>query len=182
MFFQKNKDYSFPLSLSIPKDTTLRWSNDFIFLQGPAGTLIKTKGPLELAIKENRIYFLGPLTAQGNVLFARLQSLLVGVSEGYTSRIRLFGVGFRVWEETPGVLSFKVGHTHPIFYKVPSDISVSISPNKGALLLLKGCEKQRVNQIAQEIRLLRKPNAYTGKGIRLAKEIITLKPGKREKK
>jgi len=182
MFLQKNKDQNIPFSLPIPKDTVVRWGDDFIFLQGPAGTLIKNKGPLELCIKENRVYFLGPLTPQGVTLFTRLQRLLLGVSEGYSSLIRLFGVGFRVWQESPNVLSFKVGHTHPVYYKVPSDISISISPNKGSILLLKGCEKQRVNQIAREIRLLRKPNAYTGKGIRLAKEIIKLKPGKREKK
>lgn len=171
-----------PLSLPIPNQTTLRWGKNFVRLQGPSGTLIKDRGPLKLAVKENRVFLLGPLDKEGMVLFSRLQNLLLGVSEGYYSRLRLFGVGFRVWQETPGTLSFKVGHTHPVFYVLPKDVSATISPTKGSTLLLKGCEKHRVNQVAREIRLLREPNSYTGKGIRLNSEKIVLKPGKREKK
>ena len=171
-----------PLSVALPKFTSLRWSDDIIFLQGPAGTLVKRKGPLELAVKDDRVYLLGPLTPQGKSLFSRLQALLLGVSEGYYRLIRLFGVGFRVWQDRPQFLSFKVGHAHPVIYELPEDVSASISPSKGSRLLLKGCEKGRVNQVAREIRLLREPNAYTGKGIRLRNEKIVLKPGKREKK
>jgi large subunit ribosomal protein L6 len=182
MTLKKNLSDKLPLSLALPSATTLRWGKDFIFLQGPSGTLVKRKGPLELAVKNNRVYLLGPLTAEGKTLFSRLQNLLLGVSEGYYRLVRLFGVGFRVWQETPDVLSFKVGHTHPVAYTLPADVSATISPSKGSILLLKGCEKARVNQIAREIRSLREPNAYTGKGIRLRNEKIVLKPGKREKK
>lgn len=171
-----------PASLVIPKDVVLSWSRDFIFLQGPSGTLIKEKGPLDIAVKENRVYLLNAHTKENTAMFARLQNLRCGVSESYRVLLRFVGVGFRVREDTPGILSFKVGHTHPVTYKLPVDVSGVISPNKGSVLLLKGVELQRVNQVAMEIRSLRKPNVYTGKGIRLASEVLVLKSGKREKK
>lgn len=176
------EDNKRPVSIAIPEGVKILCGSDFILVQGPAGTLIKEKGSLVIAVKDKRVYLLSPENNQGLILFSRLQSLIRGVSEGYSKILRLIGVGFRVWEEKPGVLGFKVGHTHPVSYKLPKDITALIAPNKGVILILKGCEVQRVNQVAREIRTLRKPNAYTGKGICYASENIVLKPGKREKK
>ena len=76
----------------------------------------------------------------------------------------------------------KIGFSHEISYILPKDITCIVSKVKGSYLLLKGIEKDRVQQIAKEIRSLRKPDAYKGKGIHYQKEILNLKKGKRDGK
>jgi large subunit ribosomal protein L6 len=76
----------------------------------------------------------------------------------------------------------KLGFSHEVKYTIPEDISILVSKNKGTILIVRGKENYRVQQIAREIRLLRVPDAYKGKGIQYKKEILVLKKGKRESK
>jgi large subunit ribosomal protein L6 len=107
--------------------------------------------------------------------------LIVGVSKGFTQKLRLIGVGFRGTLNN-NVLNLKLGFSHEVKYEIPSDISILVSKNKGTVLIIKGKENFRVHQVAHEIRLLREPDAYKGKGIQYKKEILILKKGKRESK
>jgi large subunit ribosomal protein L6 len=75
-----------------------------------------------------------------------------------------------------------LGFSHEVNYKIPDDISILVSKNKGTILIIKGKENYRVQQIAREIRLLRIPDAYKGKGVQYKKEVLVLKKGKRESK
>lgn len=107
--------------------------------------------------------------------------MVIGVTKGFTQKLRLVGVGFRA-AVTAEVLSLKIGFSHEVRYKIPTDITIFVSKNKGTVLLIKGKENYKVQQVAREIRMLRLPDAYKGKGIHYKKEVLTLKKGKRESK
>ncbi len=79
-------------------------------------------------------------------------------------------------------LILKIGYSHDVVYNIPDDIEIYNGKVKGTILLIKGKELYRVNQIASEIRALRKPDVYKGKGIHKQNEILKLKKGKRDGK
>lgn len=110
-----------------------------------------------------------------------IRNLLVGVHKGFCQRLKLVGVGFRAMIKE-NKLILKLGFSHEVSYMIPTDVDIMCSKTKGILLLLKGKEKERVAQVAREIRNLRQPDAYKGKGIHYSKEILKLKKGKREGK
>jgi large subunit ribosomal protein L6 len=103
------------------------------------------------------------------------------VTKGYTKKLKLIGVGFRasVIENT---LKLKLGFSHEIEYHFPKEITIVTAKSKGTILLIKGPELTQVNQVAADIRGLRKPDDYKGKGIHYYNEILKLKKGKREGK
>jgi large subunit ribosomal protein L6 len=110
-----------------------------------------------------------------------IKNLIFGVSKGYRHRLKLVGVGFKAAIKEKDVF-LKIGFSHEVVYTLPNDIEGVVSKTKGSYLLLKGIEKTRVQQTAKEIRSLRMPDAYKGKGIHYQKEILKLKKGKREGK
>jgi large subunit ribosomal protein L6 len=79
-------------------------------------------------------------------------------------------------------LILKLGFSHEIKYDIPNDISILVSKSKGTVLIIKGKENYKVQQVAREIRMLRAPDAYKGKGIHYKNENLILKKGKRESK
>jgi large subunit ribosomal protein L6 len=110
-----------------------------------------------------------------------IRNLALGVSKGYRQRLKLVGVGFRA-SVKDNKIYLKIGFSHEVSYSIPEDVQIIASKAKGTFLLIKGKEKERVYQIAKEIRDLRQPDAYKGKGIHYNKEILKLKKGKREGK
>jgi large subunit ribosomal protein L6 len=95
--------------------------------------------------------------------------------------LKLIGVGFKatVIENT---LKLKLGFSHEIEYTFPTEVTITPATSKGTILLIKGPELTQVNQVAADIRRLRQPDAYKGKGIHYYNEILKLKKGKREGK
>jgi large subunit ribosomal protein L6 len=110
-----------------------------------------------------------------------INNLILGVTKGYRQRLKLVGVGFKAAIKDR-IISLKIGFSHEITYAIPADINIVVSKAKGTFLLIKGKEKDRVQQIATEIRSLRMPDAYKGKGIHFNKQALKLKKGKREGK
>ena len=143
---------------------------------------MKRKGNISLAIKENRVYILGlESNEKKHFYLSLLRALLVGVSKGYRRKLRLVGVGYKAAIHE-GCLVLKLGYSHEVIYTIPEDVTVRCSKNKGTLIVLHGKELHRVSQVANEIRSLRLPDAYKGKGIHYDKEQLKLKKGKREGK
>lgn len=170
------------LSLKLPKKVTIDWGIDFIKVEGPLGIIIKRRGEFNLAIKDAIVYVWSNTNIQEESTYlAYIRSMVVGVWKGFTQKLKLVGVGFRA-SITQDILQLKLGYSHEINYKIPEDISILVSKNKGTVLIIKGKENYRVQQIAREIRQLRVPDAYKGKGIQYKKEILILKKGKRESK
>lgn len=169
-------------SLLIPQKVTLRWGKEFIQVTGPLGTIIKQKGDLSFAVQNNRLYFLNLDNDPKKYFYLSLvKAIFLGVSKGYRKKLRLFGVGFRA-SILNNTLNLKIGFSHEIKYEIPTDVQILCGKSKGILLFLRGKELYRVCQVAAEIRALRYPDAYKGKGIHYDKEILKLKKGKREGK
>ena len=170
------------LSYNLSKDVSISWGNDFVKIAGPKGILIKRKSDFCLAIKDEKLYvWSSEYPNKENAYLSWIHQLIVGVTKGYSKKLRLIGVGFRatVLENT---LKLKLGFSHEVSYSFPKEITIVPAKAKGTILLIKGVELTQVNQIAADIRGLRKPDAYKGKGIHYYNEVLKLKKGKREGK
>jgi len=107
-----------------------------------------------------------------------------GVTEGFSKNLDLVGIGYKV-EAKPNVVSLALGYSHPIEFPIPKGISIKVErqsraiQNYVATITISGADKQLVGQVAADIRSLKRPDAYKGKGLRYANEAIKLKVGKK---
>lgn len=170
------------LAITLPKNVNITWGADFVKVTGPLGTIIKRKADFELAIKETKLYLWSPKDPQKEAAFLKwLNALIIGVEKGYRQKLKLVGVGYKA-SVSDNRLYLKVGFSHELFYIIPEDLQIKCSKAKGTMILIQGIELQRVKQVATDIRMLRAPDAYKGKGIHFYKEELKLKKGKREGK
>jgi len=103
-----------------------------------------------------------------------VNNMVIGVSQGFSKKLEIIGVGYRVNLQGNG-LKFNLGYSHDVNYQLPEGIQAQVEQNTITIL---GIDKQQVGQIASEIRQLRKPEPYKGKGIKYADEYIIRKSGK----
>ncbi|HLF98995.1 MAG TPA: 50S ribosomal protein L6 [Acidimicrobiia bacterium] len=107
---------------------------------------------------------------------ALVANMIVGVSEGYAKRLEIVGVGYRCAAQGPTALELQLGYSHPVKFEAPDGVTFEVpEPTKISVL---GIDKQLVGQVAADIRKLRKPEPYKGKGIRYADEYVRRKAGK----
>ena len=105
-----------------------------------------------------------------------VNNMVVGVTDGYEKKLEIMGVGYRVLSKGPTQLEFQLGYSHPIIFDAPEGISFTVEgPTK---LGVQGIDKQLVGEVAANIRKLRKPEPYKGKGVRYAGEQVRRKVGK----
>ena len=161
-----------------------------------AGNVVKVKGPLgemsqkvdpdiKVTVEDNQIKFERPTDlprhrSMHGLYRALVHNMVVGVSEGFTTRQELVGVGFRVAQQGQ-LLIFSLGFSHDIHFLLPKEVSADVPQVKkgeNPVLVLKSCDKQLVGQIAAKIRSFRKPEPYKGKGIRFEGEYVRRKAGK----
>ena len=112
--------------------------------------------------------------ANHGLMRALLGNMVKGVSDGYSKQLEIQGVGYRV-TQSGNELKFSLGYSHPSIYKLPDGVSANIEQN---IVTVSGHDKQLVGQAAAEIRSLRKPEPYKGKGIRYVGERVIRKSGK----
>ena len=106
-----------------------------------------------------------------------VNNMVLGVSKGFEKKLNLVGVGYKA-QATGGKLNLAVGYSHPVHFEMPAGIAVATpTPTE---IVIKGADRQRVGQIAAEIRAVRPPEPYKGKGIRYADEKITIKETKKK--
>lgn len=103
-----------------------------------------------------------------------IQNLVDGVTKGFEKKLEVNGVGFKV-ATTPGKLTMSLGFSHPVIVDVPKELTVSVDKN---VITIAGADKQKVGQFAAEVRELKKPEPYKGKGIKYSDETIIRKAGK----
>lgn len=109
-----------------------------------------------------------------------LYNMITGVSQGFTRILQIYGVGYRA-QASGDKLVLNVGYSHPVEFKLPEGIKAAVD-EKQTTITLQGIDKQLLGQVAANIRAIRPPDAYKGKGIRYADEVLKLKPGKTGKK
>ena len=108
---------------------------------------------------------------------ALLANMVQGVSKGFERKLNLVGVGYRA-QAAGDTLNLTLGYSHPVAYKMPAGIKVE-TPTQTEIVL-KGADKQRVGQVAAEIRAFREPEPYKGKGVRYSDEVVILKETKKK--
>lgn len=108
-----------------------------------------------------------------------INNAVVGVSEGYTKKLEIIGVGYRA-AMSGDVLELNLGYSHPIFFVPPEGINMEVDTksSKNPILVISGVDKEMVGQVAAKIRSFRKPEPYKGKGIRYVGEYVRRKAGK----
>ena len=160
------------------------------------GNVVKVKGPLgelsqkvdadiTVTIEGNEIRFTRPTDlprhrSMHGLYRALVHNMVVGVSEGYTTKQELVGVGYRV-EVQGQLLTFSLGFSHDIQMLLPEEIKAeapAVKKGENPLLVLKSADKQLIGQVAAKIRSFRKPEPYKGKGIKFVGEQLRRKAGK----
>ena len=172
--------------ISLPSGVTVEVSKgNLVTEKGPKGELSQQiDSSIEFKVEDNEINISRATDSQRHRAFHGLYRSLVnnmvtGVSEGYKKELELVGVGYRA-SNTGNLLELSLGYSHPIYFYVPDDISVTAVMEKGKnpLVTLEGIDKQLIGQIAAKIRKFRSPEPYKGKGVRFLGEEIRRKAGK----
>lgn len=170
--------------IGIPKGVDVSISGTFVEVKGPKGNL-NWSHPLSISvdIKDGKVFVSRPdNTKQKKALHGLTRSLVAnmvqGVSEGYKREIEILGIGYKV-DLKGNTLIFSLGYSHPVEFKLPEGITAEVNYKvKPLKLILNGIDKQHLGQVAANIRSLKPPDSYKGKGIRYAGERLKLKPGK----
>ncbi len=147
----------------------------------PAGIHFELKGDELIARRDSDEK---PYPAYHGLARALAANCIKGVTEGFSKTLDLVGIGYKV-DAKPRSVTFALGYSHPIEFPLPEGITVKVEKqartiqNYVATLIISGADKQLVGQVAADIRSLRKPDAYKGKGIRRTSEVVRLKVGKK---
>ncbi len=167
----------------LPATVTIDQSNDFFTIKGSLGTLIVPKfSELSVAINDNKIEFEQNLnyqkfSAKAGLLRTLLSNAVNGVVSGYTKVLELKGLGYRC-NLDKNELIMSLGFSHKVHYIIPADVQISVE--KDTIVTIKGLDKQRVGQVAAEIRAKKIPDNYHAKGILYQGEVIITKEGKKK--
>ena len=166
--------------VALPQGVTATISDDAVTLKGAKGTLsvpLNSGVKVVQADKQLEVKYDASNRMQAGAVRAHLANMVQGVSKGYERKLELVGVGYRAAVQGK-TLNLTLGFSHPIAMDMPEGITVE-APIQTEILL-KGSDKQRIGQVAAEIRGLRPPEPYKGKGVRYSGEKISLKEGKKK--
>jgi large subunit ribosomal protein L6 len=136
----------------------------------------KTDGGVEVGIVEES----KPARAMWGMARTQIVNLIDGVTKGYSQTLEIHGVGFRAAMKGKDTLQLQVGFSHDVLHKVPAGVDVKVAGAKQELVTVSGIDKQKVGQLAAEIRASRPPEPYQGKGVRYQGEYIFRKEGKKK--
>lgn len=167
--------------ITVPKNVELKMAKDRINVKGPKGNLTVPVNPrLELKLEDGSLTVSRPSDhrndrAQHGLARSLIQNAILGVTEGYTKNLEIRGVGYRCAMKGQN-LELSLGFSHPVVIEPPEGITIS-SPEQ-TKISVSGIDKQLVGQVAANIRAIRSPDSYHGKGVRYEGEQVRLKPGK----
>lgn len=172
------------LPIEIPSGVTITVDSGNITVEGPKGKLIQFITPAVDVNINDGVLTVTPkdeskqARSQHGLMRALINNMVIGVTKGYEKRLEVKGVGFRV-ASSNNELTMSLGFSHEIKFKAPEGVNVS---NDKMVIIVSGIDKQKVGQVAAEIRALKKPEPYKGKGIMYEGEQILRKAGKAGKK
>lgn len=159
--------------------------SNLVSVKGPKGTLTQQVDPdIELQIENSQLTFTRPTEqkrhkAMHGLYRALINNMVQGVTKGFKKELEIVGVGYKANVQGK-ILELSLGHSHSIFFEIPSELAVTAETLKGKnpVVTLEGIDKQLIGQVAAKIRALRKVEPYKGKGVRFVGEKIRRKAGK----
>lgn len=166
--------------ISVPSGVTITVDDDFITVNGPKGSLKQFTMPgVKISQNEGTLSVERENDERANrsrhgLMRSLLNNMVTGVTQGFEKKLEINGVGYRVQQQGAD-LKLNLGFSHDVVYKVPAGVTASVEQNN---ITISGTDKQQVGQVAAEIRALKKPEPYKGKGIKYADERIIRKSGK----
>lgn len=169
------------IPITIPKEATVEIDDQLIKIKGPKGQLSTQILPgVKVTIEGDQIKVAKTnhekqSKANHGLIRSLVNNNVIGVIEGYKKTLKMVGTGYRVQQKGTG-LNLQVGFSHDVEYKAPEGITLSVEGND--TVIISGINKQRVGQVAAEIRQVKKPEPYKGKGIRYEGEVVKRKQGK----
>ncbi|MBL8311529.1 MAG: 50S ribosomal protein L6 [Burkholderiales bacterium] len=169
--------------VDIPAKVEVTLAGGRIDVKGPLGTLSRDfGGSVKIERKDNQILFSAAngdqhSRAMSGTCRALVNNMVRGVSEGFSKKLTLVGVGFRA-QAAGDTLNLSLGFSHPVAHKMPAGVKVA-TPTQTEILI-SGADRQQVGQVAAEVRAYRPPEPYKGKGVRYADETVTLKETKKK--
>jgi len=176
--------------IKIPAGVKVRIGEGFVEIEGkkeklsspvPPGIRFEQKGDVLIATRSSEER---PYPAYHGLARALVANNVRGVTEGFRKELDIVGIGYKA-DAKPKAVTFNLGYSHPIEYPIPQGITVKLEKQTKAIqnyvttVIITGADKQLVGQVAAEMRSLRRPDPYKGKGIRYANEVIRLKVGKK---
>jgi large subunit ribosomal protein L6 len=168
------------LPIAIPSGVTITVEPDEITVAGSKGTLKQFTMP-DIEVKQegdqliiSRANDEPKIRAKHGLMRALLNNMVAGVSQGFSKKLEINGVGYRVAMQGTD-LKLNLGFSHDVIYKIPAGVTAAVEQNT---ITVSGISKQQVGQVAAEIRALKKPEPYKGKGIKYEGERILRKSGK----
>ena len=168
--------------INLPKGVEVSLG-DTITIKGPLGSLSQ-KAPVNVKVNlDNGVITLAPVdesiqaNAMSGTLRALLNNMVNGVSKGFEKKLNLVGVGYRAQAQGDN-LNLSLAFSHPVVHKMPAGIKVE-TPTQTEIVI-KGIDRQKVGQVAADVRGYRPPEPYKGKGVRYADEVVVLKETKKK--
>ncbi|MEI7497949.1 MAG: 50S ribosomal protein L6 [Candidatus Falkowbacteria bacterium] len=169
------------LPIILPAGTQVSLDKDMIVVRGPKGELSQKIHPyITLAISEKEVVItvsspdIKKERAMWGLYRSLVQNMVIGVTEGYEKKLEINGVGYRA-AIVGNTLTLNVGYSHPVVFDLPEGITGQVTAN---IITLGGINKYMVGETAANIRRVRKPEPYKGKGIKYIDEVIRRKAGK----
>ncbi|MCH9818902.1 50S ribosomal protein L6 [Burkholderiaceae bacterium] len=167
----------------VPQGVDLSLSADLISVKGSLGSLVlKPNALVKIEQNDGKLTFApaddsAAANAMSGTMRQLVNNMVVGVSKGFEKKLTLLGVGYKA-QAQGNKLNLTVGYSHPVEMVMPEGVKVETpAPTE---VLIKGADRQRVGQIAAEVRAVRPPEPYKGKGIRYADERVTIKETKKK--
>ena len=171
------------MPIALPQGVEVALTADRVTVKGSNGTLTRPLSPLVTVSQQARVLSVVPAsdTPEANAMSGTTRALLAnmvgGVSKSFEKKLTLVGVGFRAQAQGQR-LNLQIGFSHPVSKEMPASIKVS-TPSQTEIVV-SGADRQVVGQVAAEIRAIRPPEPYKGKGIRYADERVVLKETKKK--
>lgn len=173
-------------AIAIPQGVTVTVTEgNSVTVKGPKGELTSQfNNELEISVSATEVLVKRPndtklMKTMHGTTRALLHNMVVGVSEGFKKQLEINGVGYRA-QLQGNKLIVSAGYSHTVDMEIPADLKVELPKN--TVIIISGIDKQKVGQFAAEIREIRKPEPYKGKGIKYSNEVIRRKEGKTAKK
>jgi large subunit ribosomal protein L6 len=172
--------------VTVPAGVEVSIADRTITVKGPKGTLSRQiPGEIEVSVDEGVLTCTRPNDerfhrAQHGLTRSLVNNMVVGVTDGFKKNLEIVGVGYRAEAQGPNALRLNLGFSHPVNVKAPEGITFEVPvPTQ---IVVNGIDKEVVGQVAADIRSIRKPEPYKGKGVKYAGERVLRKAGKAGKK